>query len=76
MTVAELHANIAPHLESIERLLPRAYKLTLVVRCTDANSLAEADIVLTTDSLSAVVETLTEKITHLQVSAANKLQRG
>lgn len=49
-----IQLEIEQHLSRIEKLLPDAYKLTLVARYTKED-LADADIVLTLDDLEKVM---------------------
>lgn len=51
----ELQAAIEPHLQAIEKLLPPAYKLTLVARNPERPN---ADIVLTLDGIQNVIDAL------------------
>ncbi len=51
----ELQLEIEKHLERIERLLPKAYKLTLVARHTSMPEGKNADLVLTLDDPEKVI---------------------
>ena len=53
-----LQTSIEPHLERIEKILPKEYRLTLVARHT---TMPEAEIVLTLDNLWDVIACL-EKV--------------
>lgn len=53
MTTNELQGLIEPHLERIEKILPKDYKLTLVCRYTGAE-FNDADVILTLDELPKV----------------------
>jgi hypothetical protein len=50
-----LQQDIESHLEKIERLLPKAYQLTLVARNTEMPEEKNADIVLTLDDPEKVI---------------------
>jgi len=57
-----LQSAIEVHLECIEKLLPATYKLTLLARCNN-DELADADIMLTQDTLPEI-KTAIEKRIH------------
>ncbi|OPY85361.1 MAG: hypothetical protein A4E65_00127 [Syntrophorhabdus sp. PtaU1.Bin153] len=54
----ELQLEIEKHLERIERMLPRAYKLTLVARHVEMPEDKNADIVLTLDDPNKVIDAI------------------
>lgn len=53
----QIQLDIEVHLARIERLLPAAYKLTLVARYTK-DDLEDADIVMTLDDLEKAMEAI------------------
>jgi hypothetical protein len=53
-----LHSEIEAHLHRIAKLLPPAYKLTLLARHTEMPDDKNADIILTRDDPNAVVRAI------------------
>lgn len=53
-----LHSQIETHLHRIAKLLPPAYKLTLLARHTEMTDDKNADIILTRDDLQKVIKAI------------------
>lgn len=56
-TLRRLQQKIEPHLEAIEGIVGKKYKLTLIARYT-GDDLTDADILLTVDDLQKAEESL------------------